>query len=38
MIDWDSEDWGGHVHYAANGSWVVDKHGEEDSRRTFEAG
>lgn len=29
MIDWDSEDWGGKVHYASNGSWVTDKHGEE---------
>jgi hypothetical protein len=26
MIDWDSEDWGGAVHLAANGSWVQDKH------------
>lgn len=29
MIDWDSEDWGGKVHYASNGSWVTDRHGEE---------
>lgn len=29
MIDWDSEDWGGKVQYASNGSWVTDKHGEE---------
>jgi hypothetical protein len=29
MIDWDSEDWGGRVTYAANGSWVPDKHDEE---------
>lgn len=29
MIDWDSEDWGGHVHYAADGSWVTDRHGDE---------
>jgi hypothetical protein len=29
MIDWDSEDWGGRVHLASNGSWVTDKHGEE---------
>jgi len=27
MIDWDSEDWGGAVHLAANGSWVRDRHG-----------
>ena len=26
MIDWNSEDWGGKVHLAANGSWVADKH------------
>lgn len=26
MIDWESEDWGGSVHFAANGSWVRDKH------------
>ncbi len=26
MIDWDSENWGGSVHLAANGSWVRDKH------------
>jgi hypothetical protein len=25
MIDWDSENWGGTVHLAANGSWVRDK-------------
>jgi hypothetical protein len=30
MIDWDSEDWGGHVHLAANGSWVADRHGDEN--------
>jgi hypothetical protein len=29
MIDWNSEDWGGHVHLASNGSWVSDKHGDE---------
>jgi hypothetical protein len=29
MIDWNSEDWGGGVTYAANGSWVTDKHGDE---------
>lgn len=31
MIDWDSEDWGGGVTYASNGSWVVDAHGQDDS-------
>ena len=30
MIDWDSENWGNRVTYAANGSWVVDKHGDDD--------
>ena len=29
MIDWDSEDWGGRVHYASDGSWVADRHGDE---------
>ena len=29
MIDWDSDTWGGGVHYAANGSWVADKHGDD---------
>lgn len=23
-IDWDAEDWGGGITYAANGSWVMD--------------
>ncbi len=26
MIDWDSPQWGGGVTYAANGSWVPDRH------------
>ena len=26
MIEWGSANWGGHVHYASNGSWVGDKH------------
>jgi hypothetical protein len=30
MIDWDSDDWGKDVAYAANGSWVADKHGDDD--------
>lgn len=30
MIDWNSEDWGNRVTYAANGSWVADKHDESD--------
>jgi len=29
MIDWDSDNWGGKVHLAANGSWVADKHGDD---------
>lgn len=29
MIDWDSDDWGGGVHLASNGSWVPDRHGDE---------
>ena len=29
MIDWHSDDWGNKVHYASNGSWVSDKHGDE---------
>ena len=28
MIDWDSETWGGGVTYAADGSWLEDKHAE----------
>jgi hypothetical protein len=31
MIDWDSDDWGNGVTHAANGSWVTDKHGEDDA-------
>ena len=31
MIDWDSENWGGGVTYAANGSWVADKHGDDNT-------
>lgn len=29
MIDWDSDSWGNKVHYATNGSWVADKHGDD---------
>ena len=29
MIDWNSENWGGGVTYAADGSWVSDKHSDE---------
>jgi hypothetical protein len=29
MIEWRSEDWGGNVHLASDGSWVSDKHGHE---------
>jgi hypothetical protein len=31
MIDWDSDNWGNRVTYADNGSWVSDKHGEDDA-------
>jgi hypothetical protein len=31
MIDWDSASWGNGVTYAANGSWVTDKHGDHDT-------
>ncbi|HET7688813.1 MAG TPA: hypothetical protein VFK41_00405 [Nocardioidaceae bacterium] len=30
MIDWNSESWGGRVHFASNGSWVADKHGDDN--------
>jgi hypothetical protein len=33
MIDWDSETWGNVVNFAANGSWVTDKHGDEDAEQ-----
>jgi hypothetical protein len=29
MIDWDSDDWGNRVTFAADGSWVTDKHGND---------
>ena len=32
MIDWNSETWGNGVTYADNGSWVSDKHGEDDGQ------
>jgi hypothetical protein len=31
MIDWDSDTWGNRVTYADNGSWVNDKHGDDDA-------
>jgi hypothetical protein len=31
MIDWDSDNWGNAVHFAADGSWVTDKHGYDDA-------
>jgi hypothetical protein len=31
MIDWDSENWGNGVHFASDGSWVTDKHGNDDA-------
>ena len=30
-IEWDSPTWGGGVTYAANGSWVADRHDETDT-------
>ena len=30
MIDWDADDWGNGVTYAADGSWVLDRHGDDD--------
>ena len=33
MIDWDSDNWGNGVTYAANGSWVTDKHGDEGAEQ-----
>ena len=30
MIDWNSDDWGNHVTYADNGSWVTDKHDDDE--------
>jgi hypothetical protein len=33
MIDWNSDDWGGDVHYAANGSWVADRPVDEEAQR-----
>ena len=32
MIDWDSDDWGGTVHYASDGSWVTGKHDEDSGQ------
>ena len=29
MIDWNSPNWGGGVTFAANGSWVADKHNQQ---------
>ena len=29
MIEWGSDNRGGNVHYAANGSWVTDRHGDD---------
>jgi hypothetical protein len=33
MIDWNSDNWGGDVHYAQNGSWVSDRPGDEERPR-----
>ena len=29
MIDWNSDNWGGGLHYASDGSWVADRNGDE---------
>ena len=29
MIEWGSANWGNNVHYADNGSWVTDRHGDD---------
>lgn len=26
MVDWDRDDWGGHVTESEAGSWVADRH------------
>jgi hypothetical protein len=33
MIDWDSDTWGNRVTFAADGSWVTDKHGDDDAEQ-----
>jgi hypothetical protein len=30
MIEWGSENWGGNVHCAENGSWAVDSEEHDD--------
>lgn len=29
-IDWNRQDWGGHVTYASNGSWLEDESKEDE--------
>ena len=29
LIDWDAEDFGGHVHESSTGSWLPSAHGED---------
>lgn len=29
MIDWESDSWGGNIHFASNGSWVADRHDDD---------
>lgn len=31
MVEWGSDSWGGNVHLAENGSWVTDRHGDDDA-------
>ena len=35
MIEWDSPTWGGGVTYAANGSWVADRHDDPDKVQQY---
>ena len=29
LIDWDADDFGGHVHESSTGSWLPSAHGED---------
>jgi len=33
MIEWGSDNWGGNVHHAENGSWVTDRHGADEAEQ-----
>lgn len=32
LIDWDSPDFGGHVHESSTGSWLASSHGQEQDQ------